>query len=106
MRYQSNATKNRLNSHIAVEGHYVYAHTKQNGEVFYIGKGRYTRAWNVSKRRMAWYNITKNEPWKVVILANNLTNSQCMALELEVIAHFAKFNKLVNHVGIVKWTKN
>ena len=106
MRKQSEPTKNRLNKHIRIEGNYVYAHAKENGEIFYIGKGKFFRGWSVSKRRDSWYKITRTNKWYVVVLADKLTEQQANAEELEVITHFAKFNKLVNHNGIVKWTKN
>jgi len=64
---------------------YVYAH-KNNGKVFYVGKGRRRRAWAISGRNNKWKKFTENcITWDVVMLAENLSEKSAHSLEIETI---------------------
>jgi hypothetical protein len=75
---------------------YVYAHTKLDGSIFYIGKGTNRRAWCKTGRNTHWNNVVNKYGYKIVILADNMTDSEAKAEEIALIAHFKKFNCLVN----------
>ena len=94
-----NSTKNRINQIPVRPEYYVYAHTKENGTVFYIGKGKWDRAWAVRNREPMWHDITKNEKWKVILLADCLAEEKALEYEKEMIEHFSKFGELVNWHG-------
>lgn len=74
--------------------YYVYLHKrKDNGEVFYVGKGRGNRAWHFHARSKSWHNIADWCGVDVEIVKNNLTNEQAIAEEnLEIL----KYSTLVN----------
>lgn len=75
---------------------YCYAHTKPNGDIFYIGKGKDNRAYESYGRTSYWSDIAKNCDYSVVILADKLNEFDAYNYEKELIKHFKKFNKLVN----------
>ena len=75
---------------------YVYLHTRlDNNQVFYVGigsdsKGKYTRA-NCSKRRgKFWKDFTKNIPYEVHILLDNLTWKEACEKEIELIIQYGR----------------
>jgi hypothetical protein len=74
----------------------VYAHTKPDGTIFYIGKGLKRRSKDVRNRNAYWQNITNKYGYEIVLLADSLTNKQAINEEIELIKHFKKFNTLVN----------
>lgn len=102
-----NSTKNRLTEIPKRKDYYVYAHTLESGEIFYVGKGKWDRAWVSGAKRKnnpEWQKITKNNLWKVVILVDNLFEEEAIKEEKSIIEHFANFGKLVNlmHSGYNK----
>lgn len=64
-----------------LQDYYVYLHKKKSdNSVFYVGKGRSTRA-NISfKRTKAWKEAAK-DGWYVEKLHENLTNKEAIAIE-------------------------
>jgi hypothetical protein len=74
----------------------VYAHTKPDGTIFYIGKGLKRRAKETRLRNNYWKNIVNKYGYNIVILADSLTNEQALAEEILLIAYFKKFNSLTN----------
>ncbi len=66
---------------------YVYAHHRaDNGEVFYIGKGRNARYYQSGRRTAEWKHIVKSYGYFTKILKSNLTNSQAVEYEYELIS--------------------
>lgn len=74
----------------------VYAHTKPDGTIFYIGKGLKRRSKETRLRNKYWQNVVNKHGYNIVILADNLTNEKALAEEILLIAHFKKFNNLTN----------
>jgi len=74
----------------------VYAHTKPDGTIFYIGKGLKRRSRETRLRNKYWQNVVNKYGYNIVILADNLTNKQALSEEILLIAHFKKFNTLTN----------
>ena len=64
--------------------YYVYAHYKQNGELFYIGKGTGDRNETPIARSKEWLNEAK-DGFTTVIIADNLNNKQAFLIEQSVI---------------------
>lgn len=77
----------------------VYAHKrKDTGEVFYIGMGKPSRPTSFSGRSSEWLAIVKNFGYSIELLATDLTYSEAIAKEIELIALYRKNspNTLVN----------
>ena len=69
---------------------YVYVHIRlDNNTVFYVGKGTKNRAYNLSRGKGTHHdNICKACGCKVVIIKNNLTESQAFRLENKMIKYY------------------
>lgn len=76
--------------------YYVYAHTKPDQTVFYVGKGTRGRAWSSHGRNAWWQRTVAKHGHDVVVLADGLTQEQAIEEEASVIAHFKPFGNLVN----------
>lgn len=76
--------------------YYVYAHTKPDETVFYVGKGTRGRAWSTHNRNKHWQHTVAKYGHKVVLLADGLTQEQAIEEEAAIIAHFKPFGSLVN----------
>jgi hypothetical protein len=76
--------------------YYVYAHTKPDETVFYVGKGTRGRAWSTHGRNTRWQRTVAKYGYRVVLLADGLTHEQAIEEEAEIIAHFKPFGSLVN----------
>lgn len=74
----------------------VYAHTKPDGTIFYIGKGIKRRAKDKRARNKYWQRTVNKHGYQIIILADNLTEEQSFFEEIELIKHFKKFNTLTN----------
>ncbi len=76
--------------------YYVYAHTKPDSTVFYIGKGTRGRAWSTHGRNTRWQRTVAKHGYAVELLADGLTQEQAVEEEAQVIAYFKQFGQLVN----------
>lgn len=76
--------------------YYVYAHTKPDQTVFYVGKGTRGRAWSTHGRNTHWQRTAAKYGHTVLLLAEGLTQEQAIEEEAAVIAYFKPFGSLVN----------
>ena len=76
--------------------YYVYAHTKPDQTVFYVGKGTRERAWSMHGRNTRWQRTVAKYGHQVILLADGLTQEQAIEEEAAIIAHFKPFGTLVN----------
>lgn len=68
---------------------YTYVHTKPDGTIFYIGKGKGFRAWNETSRNKHWKNtVSKHKNYGVQILANWKTEKEAFEHEMLLISCF------------------
>lgn len=68
-----------------VLGYIVYQHVIQStGEIFYIGSGRYRRAYLKTHRNDIWNSIVSENVYEVEILWIGLTKKRAVELELEL----------------------
>jgi len=84
-----------------MNNYYVYNHVDTSGEIVYIGKGRYSRAWVCSQRKVehkAW--MESELPFlKVVIVASGCSEIDALKIEKDLILTMApKFN--IDHTPI------
>ena len=80
---------------------YVYLHlTEDTNEVFYVGKGKGSRAYKLSGRNKFWHNVVNKHGFVVKIIEENLTEEQSILLEQKLINEYGRRNlgtgKLVN----------
>ena len=75
---------------------YTYAHTKSDGTIFYIGKGKKRRAWSKHSRNRHWNFVVAKHGFETVILGEFEDEQKALVEEIELIAHFCKFGCLVN----------
>lgn len=69
---------------------YVYAHCKENGEPYYIGKGRRNRHSEVSRRSDLWRKHAEKYGVKHHIIAKNLTEEEAYAFEKKLVTALGK----------------
>jgi hypothetical protein len=71
---------------------YVYGHfTKNSNELFYIGKGKGERAHELINGRSIWWNnIVNKHGVEIKILYNNLTESESLLLETQLIKQYGR----------------
>lgn len=75
---------------------YVYGHVRNDtGEIFYVGKGRNGRAWYKHGRSEYWNRIVKKHGMSVIIIRENMTESDALDFEIETIAKIGR-HKLCN----------
>ena len=74
--------------------HYVYAYMRDNGTPYYIGKGKWKRAWSKSDRTV----FAKADNSNIVILEHNLTDIGALAIERRMIAWYGRID---NGTGIL-----
>ena len=68
---------------------YVYLHIrKDNGEIFYVGKGTRGRAYLHSGRNKMWRLIVAKADYEVVFLATGLTHEEANSFEIDTIIHY------------------
>ena len=75
---------------------YVYLHKKDNGSIFYVGKGNNYRAWQKSNRSKYWNRVKNKYGLNVVIFKDNMTEKDAFSLERELISAIGLEN-LTNH---------
>jgi hypothetical protein len=65
---------------------YVYHHIrKDNGEIFYVGKGFGSRAASKSGRSKHWRNIVKKYGYEIIIAFSELTEDEAYEIEINEI---------------------
>lgn len=70
---------------------YVYIHRKNsNGEIFYVGKGKRSRAYAKTHRSLAWKNIVSKHGYYVEIVENDIQEWYAFELEKNLIALYGK----------------
>lgn len=75
---------------------YVYAHyRKSDGRIFYIGKGRGTRASAVTRRSEYWSRVYKKHGQTVRMIVQNVNETCAFSIERAAIAYVGLHN-LVN----------
>ena len=72
---------------------YVYSHQLKDGTVFYVGKGRGRRAYDVRNRCKAWKEIVKTNEYNVVFHKTNLLENEALDYELSL---FSTYPDIVN----------
>tara|TARA_R110001606_G_scaffold388956_2_gene554644 strand:- start:1266 stop:1973 length:708 start_codon:yes stop_codon:yes gene_type:complete len=68
--------------------HYVYIHLNPStNEIFYVGKGKGHRKTNQTSRNRKWieYVSKLSEPFKVLVLKDNLSEKKALELEKKVL---------------------
>ena len=76
---------------------YVYHHKRgDNGRVFYVGKGKGNRAFQVSSRNRWWKFIANKHGFTSEIIATGLSEQEAFALEKAEIARIGR-DKLCNN---------
>lgn len=91
---------------------YVYAHIRlDNYKIFYVGKGRQTRAYR-TERNAHWKHIANKYGYSVIFLENNLTETQAFKREIFYINRLRKIGQcMANYTNGgegcsgYKWTK-
>jgi len=73
---------------------YVYQYLREDGTPYYIGKGKDRRAWDKHPN----IRLPKNKS-NIIIISDNLTESQAFDLEKELIAKYGRKN---NNTGILR----
>jgi hypothetical protein len=69
--------------------YYVYAHIrKDNGDIFYVGKGSGDRLIQKKGRNNYWKNIVTKYGYQQIKLIENLTEKESFQKEIEYIAHY------------------
>ena len=71
---------------------YVYLHKKDNGQIFYVGKGVGYRATHTSNRNPYWKRVAKKYGLNVVIFKDGLSEEEAYNLEMELISVIGKEN--------------
>ncbi len=80
-----------INSRDIKEEFYVYLHKKaDNGEPFYVGKGKGLRAYSAKHRSNWWTNVTTKHGCDVVIIDNNLSEGDAFELEVFLISELGR----------------
>lgn len=67
----------------------MYVHKyRHNDIIFYVGKGTNNRLNKIHERNRVWADITKNNEWYAEIFQDNLTETDALDLEFELIKQF------------------
>ena len=89
-----------VSSQTAPAGSYVYGHFNTSNEIFYVGKGVHSRAWDRKDRHIIWHRYVNKKlggVYTVRILADGLTDEDAEILESEVMTD--RPDMLVNWVN-------
>jgi hypothetical protein len=65
---------------------YVYLHKKDNGSIFYVGKGNNNRAWQETGRNEYWNRIRNKYGLNVVIFKDDMSEKDAFSLEIKLIS--------------------
>lgn len=70
---------------------YVYVHRKATtNEIFYVGKGKNNRAWELEDRNNHWHNTVNKHGFKVDVIQTPLQEWYAFELEVELIALYGR----------------
>ena len=70
---------------------YVYQHRKADtNDIFYVGKGKGTRAFNATKRNPYWKRVVAKHGFNVEIIVDNLDEEFSFLVEMETIDAYKK----------------
>lgn len=69
---------------------YVYEHATEDGEVFYVGKGRGDRAWAKDGRNKFWRSVERKHGRVVYIVRDGLSEPEAFDMEKRLIAHHGR----------------
>jgi hypothetical protein len=73
---------------------YVYKHVrKDDGVIFYIGKGKGKRAWGIENRNPHWQHTVEKHGYDIVMIAENIDEKQSLDLEVKLIAFYGRNDK-------------
>ena len=77
---------------------YTYVHLRlDTNKVFYIGKGKLTRAKSKQHRNKYWNNVVNKCGYKIVFIKKNITEEEAINLEIKLIKNYRdKGCKLTN----------
>lgn len=79
---------------------YLYVHRKNNGEIFYVGKGTGDRAYRTNGRSKHWHRFVAKHGLVVEIVAPNISEHDAFCFEISAIALCRNMAaKLVNVTG-------
>ncbi len=97
---------------------YVYVHRKKSdNEIFYVGKGRFKRAYSRHGRNNFWKKVVDKHGYIVEFLLENITNEEACINEVKYISEFGRRDlgtgTLVNmtdggdgvSIGSIPWNK-
>jgi len=73
------------------QGHYVYGHYDERGNLFYIGKGLRLRAWDKERRHVVWHRYVENHlngKYSVRIILDSMTEDQALNMEAGLITKY------------------
>lgn len=74
-----------------MNNYYVYGHfCKSNNELFYIGKGKGSRAISKQHRNTFWRNIVNKHGYYIEIFKQNLSEADALKLEVKLILKYKK----------------
>lgn len=78
--------------------YYVYQHKKTNtNEIFYVGKGKDTRAFSKKNRNSYWNNVVNKHGFNVEFIVKNIDEELSFLVEVEVIDLYHRIGcKLTN----------
>ena len=70
--------------------YYVYEHATEDGDVYYIGKGKGNRAWSKEGRNDFWRKKALKHGMAVSIVEDGLTEQEAFDLEVSLISHYGR----------------
>lgn len=71
---------------------YVYTHSTDLGEVFYVGKGSKKRAWSVNQRSKKHQRVSWTKGCVVEIVQHFEVEQEALAYEIQLIEFFGTFS--------------
>ena len=74
------------------KGFYVYAHLREDGTPFYVGKGVGNRAWSTNRDACWWHFVRTRcgNSYEVAILAEELEEEAALGLEAQLIERYGE----------------
>lgn len=93
------AAKEQIAAERPTRGAYVYVHKREDGEVFYVGKGRGNRAWQPGRGDL-WTQYVQTRAsgrYVVEIVADGLSDERALEFEDELIEQYGR--QLVNWIN-------